>query len=123
MIIGKVTPDLDATVLLSVQGRGDSVRDISTVVDTGFNGFLTLPPAVVRALRLPRLGTARAVLADGEERLIDLYEGIVVWNGQLRFIEIDVTESVALLGMAMLRGSGLSIQVVDGGTVTIQPTV
>lgn len=121
VIAGTVGSDLDATIILPVQDANNRFRTFSTVVDTGFNGFLTLPSAVVRALRLVRIGTARALLADGQEHLIDIYEAVILRNDEPRTVAIDVTESTPLVGMAMLLGSELSIRVIEGGSVTILP--
>ena len=40
-------------------------REIEAVIDTGYNGFLTLPTATVAELQLPFLGPSRATLANG----------------------------------------------------------
>lgn len=55
------------------------------------------------------------------EDLFHMYEITVLWNGELRTVEADGTESIPLVGMAMLRGCDLSIRVVEGGPVAIQP--
>ena len=69
MITGVVNADLEAVVRLRLRGPTGQERDISAVIDTGFNGFLTLPPGLVRRLALPRIARARAVVAHGRERL------------------------------------------------------
>ncbi len=38
---------------------------MEAIIDTGFNGFLTLPPALVAALGLPWLCRQQGQLADG----------------------------------------------------------
>ncbi len=60
---------LAATVHLFVRGPHGQEEDIEAVIDTGFNGFLTLSPALVRRLALPHLGQSRAVLASGQEEI------------------------------------------------------
>ena len=56
MIPGVVNSNLEATVRLVVRGSGDREQEIEAVIDTGFNGFLTLSPALVRQLGLPHIG-------------------------------------------------------------------
>jgi predicted aspartyl protease len=52
MMTGAVNADLEALLLLTVHGGGGPSREVETVIDTGFNGFLTLPPALIAALGL-----------------------------------------------------------------------
>ena len=56
MISGVVNGDLEATVRLLIRGPGGQEQEIDAVIDTGFNGFLTLSPALVRQLSLTHLG-------------------------------------------------------------------
>ena len=49
MIPGAVNGNLEATVRLVVRGSGGQEQEIEAVIDTGFNGFLTLSPALVEA--------------------------------------------------------------------------
>ena len=51
MITGIVNVDLEAVLRFSVGDAAGHSHDVEAVIDTGFNGFLTLPPALVAALR------------------------------------------------------------------------
>ena len=62
---------------------------MEAVVDTGFNGFLILPPDVVAELGLPFVSIGRATLDDGTEIVYDIYGVAVRWDGQSRYIEAD----------------------------------
>jgi clan AA aspartic protease len=90
------------------------------MIDTGFNGFLTLPPALVTALGLIRRSRGRVLLANGSEELFDIYGVIVLWDGQQRYVEADAVDTTPLVGMSLLDGYDLHIQVADGGQVVIQ---
>lgn len=120
MIAGNVSASYEATIRLLVRGPGGKENEIDAVIDTGFNGFLTLPPLQITALALDRLGRGRAILADGSEEVFDIYEATVMWDGQLLTVEADAADTDALIGMALLDGYELRIQVVDGGSVTIE---
>jgi predicted aspartyl protease len=69
MISGVVTGNLEATVRLQIRGPAGQEQEIDAVIDTGFNGFLTLSLALVRQLSLPHLGQSRVLLANGQEEL------------------------------------------------------
>ena len=94
--------------------------DIEAVIDTGFTGFLTLPPAVMTDLRLRYRGRGWATLADGSEVPFDVYGVTVHWDGLPRHIEVDEADSTPLVGMRLLDSHNLNIEVVDGGRVVIQ---
>ena len=68
MMTGRVTTLHEATLRLTVIGPDQRQQAVDTVLDTGFNGFLTLPSHVVRTLRLPFVGHRRVTLGgDGKE--------------------------------------------------------
>jgi len=98
------------------QGRP---QEIAAIVDTGFNGWMTLPSALVRTLHLPFRGSGLATMADGTETLFDIYEGTVIWDGQPRQVSVHVSDSDPLVGMGLLYGFELNVHVVAGGSVAI----
>ena len=53
MIEGIVNIRYEAVVALTLQGPQGKARDIEAVIDTGYNGFLTLSTALVTELELP----------------------------------------------------------------------
>jgi predicted aspartyl protease len=65
MITGVVNPALEAIIPLLVQDATGGTRQIEVVIDTGFNGSLTLPTALVASLGLPWLCRQQGLLADG----------------------------------------------------------
>jgi clan AA aspartic protease len=120
MITGTVNADYEAVIRLRVQGPTGPAHEVDAIIDTGFNGFLTLPPALVIALRLIRRSRGRALLANGSEELFDIYGVTVLWDGQQRYVEADAVDTTPLVGMSLLDGYDLHIQVADGGQVVIQ---
>ena len=119
MITGTVNADSEAIIRLQVQGPTGHAQDIDALIDTGFNGFLTLSPTLVRQLSLPHLGQSRALLANGQEELLDLYEVTLLWDGQWQTVETDAADTDALVGMALLYRYSVSIEAVEGGHVVI----
>ena len=110
----------EAVVTLPLRGPAGQTREIEAVIDTGFNGYLTVPPALVEELRLPFRTHSRATLADGSEVDFDVYDAIVLWNGETRFIEADEADTTPLVGMALLAAHSLYLEVADGGPVVIR---
>jgi clan AA aspartic protease len=111
VIQGQVSPDQEAVISLEVQDTQGGSVTVSAVVDTGFNGSLTLPASVIQTLSLQLQGTRDALLADGSSLRLDVYRGVV--------IQILGAEGGALVGMGLLHGYELRVEVLDGGTVTI----
>jgi len=120
MITGTVNADYEAVIRLFVQGPTGPAHEVDAIIDTGFNGFLTLPPALVTALGLMRRSRGRALLANGSEELFDIYGVTVLWDGQQQYVEADAVDTTPLVGMSLLDGYDLYLQVADGGQVIIQ---
>ena len=66
-----------------------------------------------------QLNLEDALLGDGSIHSFDVYRAIVIWDGKAREVEVNLTETGPLLGMAMLLGHGLHIEAVIGGLVRI----
>lgn len=120
MIQGVVNAAYEPIVTLAIQGPSGQSREIEAVVDTGYNGYLTLPPAVALALGLPFVTTNPAFLADGSEVTFDVYSVTVLWDGRLRDVDAHMSDATPLVGMRLLHDHDLSIQVRAGGRVVIQ---
>jgi clan AA aspartic protease len=120
MIRGTVV-GVEARVILQTQDRGKRYHAIETIVDTGFDGWLSLPPVLVADLDLRWKGEGRGMLADGSESRFDVYEAAVQWHGRARRISVYAIGSVPLIGMALLNGSEFNMQVRPRGAVTIKP--
>ena len=59
-----------------------------------------------------------AILADGSESTFNIYEGIVLWDGQSVTIRIDELDADSLVGMSLMYGYELVLPVLDGATFT-----
>jgi predicted aspartyl protease len=68
---------------------------------------------------LPWRRRGRALLADGTESVFDIYEATVVWDGRPRRVAVDAADIEPLVGMRLLNGYELTMQVVVGGQVRI----
>lgn len=120
MIEGVVNASLEAVISLSVRGLTGETREIEAVIDSGFDGFLTLPPDLVRELGMPFVISSSSTLADGSMHDFNVYDGAVLWDGQWRDILIDAAETTPLVGMALLEWHDLLVQVRGGGRVAVE---
>ena len=121
MIAGVVNPAREAVITLPLQGPVGQAVEVEAVIDTGYNGFLTLPPALAAELDLSLLGNGHAYLANDAVVEFDVYDVTVLWDGQPRDVEAAATGSAPLVGMLLLDKHNLNIDVEVGGRVLIQP--
>ncbi len=120
MIRGRVDLDLQVIVPIEVRGKDGIVRSIEAVLDTGFDGCLSLPGDLIDQLGWESDLPVNVKLANGGEVLWDTWDGYVVWHGRLLNALIFEVNETPLLGMELLEDSQLNIQVLPGGNVLIE---
>ena len=123
MIEGVVNSAYEAVIPLSLRGPAGQAQEVEAVIDTGFTGFVTLPPSLAAELGLVFMGTSEATLADGSEVSFDAYDVTVLWEGQPRDVLIDEADTTPLVGMLLLDRHNLNIDGESGGRVLIQAKV
>lgn len=94
-------------IQISSGAAASPMMQVSVVVDTGFDGFLALPPEMIRALGLPAKGNRRVVLADGTRRAIPIYDSAVLWNDQTLNGRVFEMPGAPLAGMRLLWAAAL----------------
>jgi clan AA aspartic protease len=119
MIVG-IVQRREPLIRLTLRGFRGRQQEVEAVVDTGYTGWLTLPPTVIGALNLRWRTVGRGTLADGSVSLFDVYQAKVVWDGRVRSVFVDEFDATPLVGMALLRGCELKMQVRARGKVTIK---
>ena len=120
MIEGAVNADLEAVVTISVQLPDGRTREVEAVIDTGYTDELMLSSSLIADLGLPFSHVSGALLANDNYVSFNVYGATILWDGQARPIEVDAAGSTPLLGMRMLEGYGLALDVQRGGRVTIE---
>jgi clan AA aspartic protease len=121
MIEGIIADGVEAIIqleLVSIQGE---IETIPAVIDTGFTSDLTLPPSAIHDLGYPHVSTAEITLADGSIIDVPVFEGLVIWFGVKRTILIVQTDSDALVGMSLMNGCRLTMDVIPDGHCRIVP--
>ncbi len=119
MIAGTVNARREAVIGLRVRGPGGAESSVEAVIDTGFSGSLTLPPAVVTTLGLVRVSTSHAILADGSDCPFDVFEVEVEWGTDWRSILVSAVGTEVLAGMRLFADHELRIAVAPGGAVSV----
>jgi clan AA aspartic protease len=110
----------EGRIRLKVKGLHGREQEIEAVIDTGYTASLTLPPALIQALSLRWQTVDRVKLADGSTSIFDVYEAKVEWDGKVRQILVDEADTDPLVGMRLLKGHELRIQVRYRGKVVIK---
>lgn len=110
-----------ATVRIAVHGQAGAVREVETIVDTGFHSYLSLPSELIEALGLEYFSATAVELADGSDRQGSLFVASVSWQEQTRSIFVhDIGSREPLIGMSLLFDCRLTIDIEDGGQLTIE---
>lgn len=115
MLRGRLREDGQAVVELEVVCSDGSRRPISAVIDTGFNGQVSLARHVVDTLDLPLTyeGTVEVELASGTVVDEDVYSGPIRFDGHERQVEILLTDAEdTLIGTGLLTGKVLLVNFV-----------
>jgi clan AA aspartic protease len=110
----------EGRIRLRVKGRRGREQEVEAVIDTGYTASLTLPPAVIQALGLRWQTVDRFQLADGSLCMFDVYEAKVLWDNRVRQILVDEADAEPLVGMRLLKGHELKMQVRYRGKVMIK---
>jgi clan AA aspartic protease len=105
MIKGRVNAHHEALVPLPLRGTQGEEHAIEAVIDTGYNGFLTLPSNLIELLGFPFLRSSRAILGDGSTIEFDIHEATVVLNGRLQRVPVDAAEAI----LSVLEARGIAV--------------
>ncbi len=119
MIVGRITED-EAVVVLTVFDANGEAYELDCVVDTGFTGYLALSRPVVRRLNLVQMDEEEVSLADGSTTVLALYQVAAEWLDGPRTLTAYAVDGNSLVGMKLLRGCSVSLEVVADGSVLIE---
>ena len=107
------------TLTLGVSGEHSATVEVDFAIDTGFTEVMTLPPDIIDELNLQFNKEISLTLADGAAYSGVAYTGWVRWHDDIKEVEVISVDADPLVGMKLLAGSNLIIDVESGGTVTI----
>jgi clan AA aspartic protease len=103
-------------MLIGPDGRREQ---ITATIDTGFNGSISLPLAIVETLQLVKDAVRPVTLGDRSTKFLDYYRGEIEWQGVRRKVRVLCVEGTPLVGTALLKGFRLTADFVVDGVVTI----
>lgn len=116
MIRGRVNHQREIQIPLMLSES----HEITALIDTGFNGYLTLPGRLLEAMQPVSAGTRRVELGDGRITELEIFLIHIPWNGKPREILAMQSESQPLVGMSLLWGHRLEVEVETDGHVLIE---
>lgn len=92
---------------IDIEVRGSITKTISAIVDSGYNGYLTIPFEIAFPLGLTLIGIESGSLADGSSSAYLVCVGEVCIEGKCIRTTIDVQPgNKILLGTKLLKGLG-----------------
>lgn len=119
-MIGRVR-SREAWISFPIRDQRGKPHLINAIIDTGSTAWLTLPRATIDSLGLVWAREGRGLLADNSVTTFNVVDAVVIWNHRIRRIFVDESESSPLVGMSLLGGFELRVQVREGGRVSIRP--
>ena len=120
MIRGVINDRLELKVVVEISNEDGAFESVEAVLDTGFGGDLTLPSDAVARLGLKYANPVHLILAGDHQMEGVAYKGFVKWFGRAREIDVIVAEGQPLLGMTLLAGCKITINVRPGGEALIE---
>ena len=121
MMSGYVNDSREAILQIALVGNSKRLKSVRAIIDTGFTGDLTVPKSVIDELGFTIRGFQKVILADGSRQYFEMCVGSIIWNGQIRQVEINAAETDSLVGMGLLENYKLEIEGRLGGEVRITP--
>lgn len=120
MIRGRVDSDLQLILPIAVRAGDGSFHGAEAVLDTGFDGCLSLPREFIDILGWEPDLPVNVTMADGTLAIWDTWDGQISWHGRVRDILVFEVEQAPLLGVKLFAGSQLTAQFRNGGEVSIE---
>jgi clan AA aspartic protease len=119
MITGKF---VDKKIVLPVKFllSSDTILSVDFVVDTGFNGYLTLPVGAVGAMNLPLFSTTITILADGTRAEIPTHVATIDWHDRELLVPVLAMGTKPLLGIGLLDRCRLVVEFTEDGSIELE---
>ena len=121
MIRGRMAEDGEAAIVpIAIMDSDNRLWPVEAVIDTGFIGDLALPSSIIRRLGLTRSGSINFILANGEPARMNIYRGNILWHEQIRNVVIAQADDIPLIGIKLLSGNRITMDISPNGEVIIE---
>ena len=120
MIRGTGFPNRQALLAVALLDTAGQFQPFEFVLDTGFDGDLSLPAQTIQTLVAVRLSPSIIELADGSRTTAHTWEATALWDGERRMLTIMESEGEPLLGMNLLWGNPISLAARAFGDLVIE---
>ena len=104
-----------------VEGTDGNADTFIAAIDTGFTGELALPPTIREKLGLEYCDSVYAEFANTDIEPVDRFRATVYWGDDWRQVTVFETGDLPLIGMELLREHTLCLDVVELGSIDINP--
>lgn len=119
MIRGRFGAGQRSLVEITLLGSQGQTLSLTAILDTGFEGYITLPSEAISALGLVSLTPSTYELADGQTVQFNTYLATVSWHDRPRLALALEANGIPLLGTSLLWGSRVILEMQAGGAVVI----
>ena len=119
MASGFFNSDFEPTIELEVVGP-DGARSFGAIIDTGFNGGITLPLDWIEDLGLSQAGDQQMVLADGSLTATPLFDAYVILKETAYDVVVAGAFGKPLAGTNLFRGFPLYVEFQTNGVVELE---
>ena len=121
MISGEVRPNRRAVVAVELLAADGEFQSFNFILDTGFDGDLSLPTQILQGLDVAAESDYRIELADGSHVVSHTWAATVRWEGAPRDVLVVESAGEPLLGMELLWQSRITLETRAYGPVLIEP--
>lgn len=118
--VGTVGDGLAATLEIELRWSTGRSGTFNALLDTGFNGSVSLPAENVAELGLPLIREQTVTLGDASDVRVSVHAGHVRFADGWHRCPVLATGDVPLVGMQLMSGAKVCFEAVDGGEVTAQ---
>jgi clan AA aspartic protease len=119
-VINGIVIGRQAQLKVVFQIAGYPNLEIGCVIDTGFEGALTLPVAAVEKLQLPFVARINVNLANGDNFVTPVHRATIVWDGVEIEVPVLAMGNRPLIGTLLLSNYNLNIDFCDGGILSVE---
>ena len=103
-----------------MDGSG-TLQQFQAILDTGFIGMVSLPPSSIKRLGLTDPSPEAVTFANGETEMCNIYPATTIWDGERYSVSVYELGPEPLIGMGLLIGSRVAMDVYEDGPISIEP--